>query len=129
LSIRVSGAGAIWSTIADVPLPQGQSEIGCYTVPDGYNAFIIQQDIDVDSTKSVDVVIMSRQGIDVTSSPFTPIRTVVHYVGVTGHNPTDFKAPMDSFPGKTDILYMAKVTSSTAAVSVHFSIMLIKEGY
>jgi hypothetical protein len=72
---------------------------------------------------------MSRLGIDTVASPFTPMRTVVHYVGMTGHNPTDFKAPMDSFPARTDILYMAKVTSSTAAVSVHFSILLIKDGY
>jgi hypothetical protein len=129
LSIRVSGGGATWSTIADVPIPQGQSEIGCYTVPDGFNAYIIQQDIHVDSTKAVDVVIMTRQGIDVTSSPFTPFKTVSHYVGVSGHNPTDFKAPMDNFPGRTDILYMAKVASSTADVSVHFSILLIKDGY
>jgi hypothetical protein len=129
LSLRVSGAGATWSTIEDVPLPQGQSEIGCYTVPDGFSAYIIQQDIHVDSTKAVDVVIMARQGIDITSSPFTPFKAVAHYVGVTGHNPTDFKAPMDNFPGKTDIIYMAKVTSSTADVSVHFSILLIADGY
>jgi hypothetical protein len=129
ISIRVSGAGATWSTISDVPYPQGQSEIGCYTVPDGYNAYIIQQDVDVDSTKSVDIIIMSRQGIDVVSSPFTVMKTVVHYVGVTGHNPTDFKAPMDSFPARTDIMYMGKVSSSTASMSVHFSIMLVKVGY
>jgi hypothetical protein len=98
-------------------------------VPDGYSAYIVQQDVDVDTTKSVDILIMSRQGLDVTSSPFTAFKTVVHYVGVTGHNPTDFKAPMDSFPGKTDILYMGMVASSTADVSVHFSILLIKDGY
>lgn len=129
LSIRVSGGGSTWSTIEDVPIPQGQSEIGCYSVPDGFRAYIIQQDIHVDSTKSVDVVIMVRQGMDTISAPFTSFKTMAHYVGLTGHNPTQFIAPMDGLPGKTDILYMAKVASSTADVSIHFSIMLIADGY
>jgi hypothetical protein len=129
LTLRVAGAGATWSTIADLPIAQSSSEIGAYTVPDGYSAYITQQDIDVDSTKSVDVLIMSRQEIDDITTPFSPMRTVAHYVGMTGHAPTDFKVPMDGFPARTDILYMANVVSSTADVSIHFAILLVKDGY
>jgi hypothetical protein len=129
LTMRVAGAGATWSQIEDTPFPAGQSEIGAYTVPDGFRAYIIQQELHGDSAKSVDVVLFRRSGIDIVIAPFTVMTTMSHYVGVKGINATDFKAPMDDLPARTDIGYMATVASGTADVSVHFSILLVKDGY
>lgn len=129
LTLRVSGGGATWSQIELTPFPAGQSEIGAYTVPDGFRAYIIQQELHGDSAKSVDVVLWKRSGIDIIVAPFTPMTTMSHYVGVKGINATNFKAPMDSLPARTDFGYMGIVTSGTADVSVHFSIMLVADGY
>ena len=129
LTIRVASAGATWSTIPLDPLPQSQSEIGCYTVPDGFRAYIIQQDIDVEGVKAVDIVLYSRQGIDIITAPFVPMRVNVHYVGQTGHNPNNFRIPMNNFPSRTDIIYMAEVASGTANVAIHFTIILVADGY
>jgi hypothetical protein len=129
LTIRVASAGATWSQITDSPYPAGQSQIGAFTVPDGFRAYLLAQDIDVDSTKSIDVIIFKREGIDVVSAPFTPIKTLVHYIGLTGSKVTSLEIPSNVFPARTDLGYMGKVASGTADVSVHFEILLIKDGY
>lgn len=129
LTIRGGGSGPTWSTIENIPFPAGQSEIGAYTVPNGFRAYIIQQEIHGDSAKSVDVVIFKRTGIDIVTVPFSPMRILSHYVGIKGINATDFKAPLDNIPAKTDFGYMGIVSNGTADVSVHFSILLIKDGY
>jgi hypothetical protein len=129
LTIRVASAGATWSIIEDTPFPAGRAEIAVYTVPDGFRAYILQQDIDVDSTKSVDVVIFKRAGIDVVAAPFTVMKTISHLVGLTRHNTVEFSAPLNGFPARTDMGYMGMVASGTAEVSVHFAILLIKDGY
>ncbi len=129
LTLRVAGAGATWDTIGAAPFPAGQSEIGAYTVPDGFRAYIVQQEFDVDGTKSVDILVFKRQGIDVVVAPFTPMRKLSHYVGVTGHTDRQFQVPLNSFPARTDFGYMGKVASGTADVTVHFLILLIADDY
>lgn len=129
LTVRVAGAGATWSQIETSPFPAGRSEIGAYTVPLGFTGYIIQQELHVDSAKSVDVVIFKRPGINIVTAPFTAMTTMSHYVGVTGINSTDYKVPLDSIPAMTDIGYMGIVTAQTADISVHFTIMLVADGY
>lgn len=129
LTTRVAGAGAIWSQIENTLFPAGQSELGAYTVPDGFRAYITQQEIHVDSAKSVEVILFKREGIDIVTAPFSPMKTMSHYVGVKGINATDFKAPMDGLPARTDIGYMGFVSQGTAALSVHFTLLLIEDTY
>lgn len=129
LTTRIASAGATWSEIELVPFPGGQSEIGAYTVPNGFSAYIIQQELHGDSAKSVDVVLFKRTGIDIVTAPFSAMTTMSHYVGIKGINATDFKAPIDNIPARTDIGYMGIVSNGTADVSIHFSILLIKDGY
>jgi hypothetical protein len=129
LTIRVASAGATWSTILFTPYPAGASEICAYTVPDGFRAYIISQEIDVDSSKSVDVLVFKRQGIDIVVAPFTQMTTMSHYVGVKGHRPSTPVTPINSFPARTDFGYMGKVSSGTADIVVHFEILLIADGY
>jgi hypothetical protein len=129
LTIRDVSDTPIWSIISELPYPQAQSEISCYTVPDGYTAYIVEHDIDVDSTKSCDVMLMARANIDDVVSPFEPLQIKGHYVGMTGHAVTPFDIPQGGFVARTDILYMGMVASGTADISVHFTLLLIKDGY
>ncbi len=129
LTTRVAGAGETWATINVSPFPFGQSEIAVFTIPDGHRAFITQHNISVDTAKSVDIYLFSRSGIDVVEAPFTAMKIVVHYVGLTGDNPSSFKAPLDSFTPRTDVGYMGMVSVGTADVSIHFAVLLIEDGF
>lgn len=129
LTIRVAGAGETWTVIDVAPYPQAQSEISCYTIRNGVTAYIVEHDVDVDSNKAVDVLIMAREGIDTVVAPFTPMQVKGHYVGMKGHAVTPFDAPQGGFPARTDLIYMGKVTSGSADVSVHFTLMLVEDGF
>lgn len=129
LTVRVAGAGETWSTIDPTPFAMGQSEIGAFTVPNGLRALIVQQEFHVDSTKSVDIILFKRTGIDTVVAPFTAMTALSRYVGVSGNNPTDFKIPLDTLPAKTDFGYMGIVSAQTADISVHFAILLIEDGF
>jgi hypothetical protein len=130
LTIRVASAGATWSTIDVTPYPHGQSEIGCYTVPLGYRAYILSMDVTVDSTKAVDIMVVRREGADTVAAPFSPSRLVAQAVGVSGWmDISDSLSPHNGFAEFADIFFMGKVASSTASVAVHFELMLIKDGY
>jgi hypothetical protein len=129
LTVRAAEAGATWSIIENAPFPAGRSEIGAYTVPNGVRAYIIQQELHGDSVKSVDVFLFKRTGADIIVAPFSPMTTLSHWVGISGINATDFKAPVDGLPAKTDIGYMGLISNGTGNISVHFSILLIADGY
>jgi hypothetical protein len=52
-----------------------------------------------------------------------------HYVGVTGISELQYRAPLGGLPARTDFGYMGIVASQTAAISIHFSILLIEDSY
>jgi hypothetical protein len=130
LTIRVASAGATWSTIPFAVYPHGQSQIGWYTVPSGYRAYIFTQIVKVDSTKSVDVAFLQRRNADTVSAPFSAFRLVEEFTGVAGAGSgISPDSPIGEFPAFTDIGWLGKVASSTADISVDFEILLIKDGY
>lgn len=130
ISIREASAGPLWFNGIITPYPKGQSEIAGFTVPVGFRAYVFVQSIVADSAKSVDVMFMKREGVDVVVAPFTGMRTVRDYVGVSDMPVgTDFNIPLGAFPAKTDLLFMGKVTSGTAAISVDYNVLLIEDGY
>lgn len=125
LTIRTSGGGATWCTIGvDSGLGLGQSLTGSYTVPHGYTAHVYASYVSVESTKTVTSYFFARQGIDTIVAPFTAMRlqTVLNSAaGFTDFGDTHF---IGEYPAKTDIGFMAKTPSGTAAVSVEFKIYL-----
>lgn len=129
LTIRVAGAGATWTNLSIVPYPEAQSQISCFTVQDGTSAYLVEHHFDVDSNKAVDVIMMARADIDIVTAPFSVMQVKGHFVGMTGHAVAPFIAPQGPFVGKTDIIYAGKVTSGTADVSVHFTLMIIEDGF
>ena len=130
LTIRVASAGATWSTIAFAPYPHGQSEIGWYTVPAGFRAYVFTQVVKVDSSKSADVMFVQRQDANDVTTPFTSFRLVEEFIGVAGAGSgLSPDSPLGSFPAFTDIGWMGKIGTGTADISVDFEILLIKDGY
>lgn len=132
LTVRADGAGETWSTIGITPFPIGQSEIGAYTVPMGYRAYVFIQELQVDSTKTVDAIFFQRKRANDIVAPFGAMRALANFVGISGSINPNTHAPQNGFTAigeAADIGYMAKVTSATAHISVIFEILLIKDGY
>ncbi len=129
LTLRVASAGATWSTIGVLPRPVGQSQIACYTVPDGFRAYVYTHEIRVDSTKSADISMFVRNGADDVTTPFSALRLAANFIGVSGIAQSDTNSPRDGFAAPADIVFMGKISTGTADVVVDFEILLVQDGY
>lgn len=126
LTIRVSGAGATWSTIGITPFPFGQSQIGAYTIPSGKTGYLITKSIHAEGSKVVDMYFFQRAGANDIVAPYTgTMRIVQREVGVSGSSESTFRASKGPFAGPCDIGFMGVVASGTDTVSVEFEILLI----
>ena len=128
LTLRVASAGATWSTIdASAGFPEGQSEIGVYTVPDGKTGYILQGDVEVESTKAVDLILFQRPGADDVTTPFSAMRLVHRLPGIADRATIAPRTALGPFVGPCDIGFMGKVASGTAEVSVSFEVLVIDD--
>lgn len=122
--IEASGGGD-WATIIQNGYGHSQSQIGVYTVPLGFDAYLESAQVTVESNKLVDTLILQRQNILQTSAPYSASRVVQEFIGLEGGvYETVFGVPI-KFPELTDFGYMARVDSQTAKVSVDMEITLI----
>ena len=130
LTVQVSGGGAVWARVLALTgnFGLGQSQIGVYTVPSGFTAFLLSSNYSIDTNKTVDLYLFKREGILTVSAPFSAMRLQALYEGVTGadHVP---KLTRNKFPENTDFGYMAATSSGTASVSVEFEVLLIDNNY
>lgn len=131
ITIQTSPGAVLWFNGTVDPYPKGQSEIAGYTVPDGFTAYVFLHNISVDSTKAVDIIFIRRKGADTITAPFTPMRAITEYVAVSGSlTPETGLIPINgAFPARTDLIWLAKVASGTASISVLYDILLIADGW
>lgn len=128
LTLRVAGAGATWSTFVITPFPIGQSQIGIYTIPIGYTAYLLAKNIFVDSTKTADIYFFQRPNAHDVTAPFTgTMRLFEREVGVTGGFELITPAPKGPFVGPCDVGFMGKVSAGTGECSVEFQLLLIQD--
>lgn len=105
--------------------PKGQSYVGCYTVPLGYQAYVTHIQAITDSAKVTDLVFFKRENILETSAPYSPMRSQLDlHVANAGGIDFTIEAPLGPFPALTDIGMMAKVDTGSAEVDVNFEIWL-----
>ena len=125
--IENSAGGTDWATISFSThgYGDGQTQIGAYTVPLGFKAYISTIELLTDSSKVTEVHMFTRQSILDTAAPYEAVRTLIAFEALTatvGYIPT---APIDSIPELTDIFFLARVTSTPVAdVAVTFEIIL-----
>jgi hypothetical protein len=131
LSMVETVGGAVWSHIPIAPLPLGQSEIGVYTVPIGYVAYLLHKTVHVATTKTLDVVFFQRANADDVTPPYSGTMRVVEYEkGVSGTAINiNFTAPRGPFAGPCDLGFMAKVGVGTSSVSCEFELLLVQDGF
>lgn len=113
-----------WLIIDSVNFPKGQSEIGIYTVPAGYNAHVKNIYIHVEASKPATVLLYQRTNIMATAAPYDAARVVYAANGVDGSVSIERETLLGPFPEYTDIGFLARVTSTTASVSINFDIIL-----
>ena len=127
LTIRESGGGATWSTIPTSPFTTSQSQIGVYTIPNGYTAYLINKTIFVDSSKSADIYFFKRGNILDVTPPYESMRLVEREVGVSGGLSLTFNTPKLLGSGPMDVGFMGKMSSGTSECSVEFEILLVQD--
>lgn len=116
-----------WATIAVDGFPSGQSEIGAYTVPLGYSAYLKKITIDIESNKTVTAKFFQRQNVLQAEAPYSAMRLVQNYAGLAGSIVEEFEVPIE-FPELTDLGFIAKVDTGTAAVAAAFDLKIVKNG-
>ena len=112
-----------WATISVTDFPRSQSEIGAYTVPLGFTAYVLLLDVNVDSNKTADLIFFKREGVLDASAPYSAMRVEQEFKGVSGDVGIVPPIPTGPFPELTDIGFMAKAATS-AEVDVDFLVLL-----
>jgi hypothetical protein len=122
--IETSGATE-WASIDATGYEKGQSQIACYTIPMGKTGYIYSYALTTDGSKPVDFLLLKRENILETAAPYQAMRTVSELFGIEGSYGLKPFTALGSFPGGTDLIWLAK-GASTPDVTVDFEIVLIE---
>lgn len=121
-----STGGVEYARLNAVDLPRGQSQIGCYTVPLGFTAYVYSFFLTTDGNKAMDFIFFQRESILQTAAPYEPMRTVIEGVGVVGEHHGAFKGGR-KFNALTDIGWLVKSAAATPYATVDFEILLVAD--
>lgn len=127
LTIRESGGGNTWSTIVPNGFPVSQSQIGAYTVPTGYMAYVSKITYSVESDKEAEILMLQREGVLNTSAPYNAMRLVTEINSAKGTSSVYYDTPL-KFEEETDFGFLGKLKSNTGPMTVDFEIKLVQNG-
>lgn len=128
LTIREDGGGSEWARIdLQNSFPGGQTEIGCYTIPAGYTAYVLDQDVFVDANQSGSVIFFQRPNADDVSAPYTgAMRIIDEWIGISGSATRSPKTPRGPFVGPCDIGFMGLVTGGSGDIVVDMELLIVQ---
>lgn len=126
ITIREVNSGDVWSTILLNSYGRGQSQIGCYTVPSGYEAYITSITYSTESDKEAEILMYKRENALDTLEPFSPMRLVTEINSAKGTSGIAYKYPI-RFNEETDIFLIGKLKAGTGLMTVDFEIILIEK--
>lgn len=127
LTIQESGAGNVWSKIENNGFPRAQSQIGAYTVPTGYTAYVSKISYSVESDKEADILMFKREGVLNTSAPYNAMTLVTEINSATGNYTVEYRTPL-KFEEETDFGFLGKLKANTGPMTVDFEIKLVQNG-
>lgn len=114
--------------LLQLPVGFGQSQHAAYAVPDGFEAFIINIHLAVNSTKAADFRLRWRENLTDTSAPVSAVRTRRFWTGINTPLELDFsRSPIGPFPGLSDIWVEARGNGGTAEVSADYQLLVRPE--
>jgi hypothetical protein len=128
--IENGSGGTDWGTIKVNGFAKSQSEIGAYTIPNGYTGYLLGAFGFVDSTKVTELLFFKREGILQTSAPYDSMRLIFEErVESSGVFEIDLKAPikLNEDSNGCDVGFLSKVNTGTADVEVDFELLLVQD--
>ena len=123
--IENGAGGTDWADINATDFPKSQTEIGAYTIPDGYTGYLLGAFGFSDASKTTELIFFKREGILDSSAPYEAMRVVFEERLEGGEFTVDPKAPILLGTG-CDCGFLAKVNTGSAEVEVDFEILLIQ---
>jgi hypothetical protein len=126
--IENGAGGTDWATIKINGFAKSQSDIGAYTIPNGYTGYLLGAFGFVDSTKVTELLLFRREGILKTSAPYDAMRLLFEERVEGGIFDIQLKAPikLNSDGNGCDVGFMAKVDTGTSDVEINFEILLVQ---
>jgi len=126
ITLRENRDGQIWAQIDIINniggFGIGQTEIGAYTIPRGYNCYLLKKVMSVNSNKTADLYFFQRQNITKTTAPYTTLRLVEKHIGLIGIQEINSRSSITMFPELTDIGFMGSAGVSSE-ISVEFELL------
>ena len=114
-----------WAQIQLNGFPSASTGIGSITVPRNHVGLLTSVQINVDGTKTTDILIMKREGILQAAAPYQPIKKMQELLAINQSTTISFDVPI-KFPELTDIGLLAKVSNGTGAVSVDMEVIMLE---
>lgn len=123
--IENGAGGTDWATIDSTDFARSQTEIGAYSIPAGYDGYLMNTVGFTDSSKITTILFFQRTGILSAAAPYDAMR-VVFEERVEGGG-FEFKPEVPiKFAGPCDVGFLAKVNTSTAEVDVDFELIIVE---
>lgn len=125
LTIREQGGGSTWSTITTTGFPRSQSQIGAYTVPTGFTAYVNRISFSVELDKTADILMFKRTGVLNTTAPYDAMRLVTEVNSALGASTFDLQTPI-KIEEETDFGFLGKFKSNTGTMTIDFDFILLE---
>lgn len=114
-------------TAFSISAGEGETELGFYSVPNGYTGYLLQFDISVDANKPVNFTTYKYTNADDTSQPFSGAKRIISLLaGIAGSQQHTHKVPI-VLASKTDIETQATATVNNTQVECRLSILLVQD--
>lgn len=115
--------------LAQINAGAGQGNLGVYTVPAGYTAYIMWQLVNVEGSKSATMRFKKRSNADdVTGPSYEATGLVNAFSSLVGNN-AFMHQTWESIPEKTDLWFTGFTGTGTAGVDIQFEILLTDNSY
>lgn len=127
ITVRIGGAG---TTVASIDANSCRAQIGGYTVPLGYVAYV--QDLHLSagtaaSTKPVDIRMYELPSINLMPAPFPSVKLVQFFAAINTVADFDYTSCPLAFAPLSDIWFTGTVASGSGAASTSLGLLLIKQ--
>lgn len=131
ITIHENGGSPVYATLPELSsgFGSGQSLIAVYTVPANHTAFVLKFIVSAASNQTTDVYFFSRSNADDVTAPYGGVMRAANvYSGLNSTVGLEHLT-WEQYPEKTDMGFMAKVSSGNGSCSAEFEFMLINNDY
>ena len=104
---------------------EGQTQYAGWSVPIGKTAYLMSVLITVESGKSVDFRMFTRESFDDVTTSFVPPRLKLHFDGLDAPMFFEPRSPMSAINAKTDIWWECNGSAGSEQVSVDFELLIV----